>query len=469
MPKKFSPRSLTDLAAEAVNSFVMDCVSKVKNTESKKEKIEIFNRHLTTTLPSHVIDILQEKILLNNEGWVDVRNTTSLYLHGRMKKFSAIPIRLRNSHLLTEKYIMEILPGLTHLKILNIGSVATDEILELVTEHLSELEIINIVSRLTRVENGHNLYQCHVSSRGLICLTRCRKLRFVIMDDQHRVEGRNFVGEKITADAIAYVISHLPDLQFISYANVLGAIDSFQGPFKLRSVIVKNASESDLVKFFLKVPCLRELKIDVEESINFVEPIGKIKLTHLEVNNSSWNCVSKYLIAKGNHITYLSLSDNIHISSADVNSIGLTCPNLSDLSLLGLTKDSQPYSTSDVQIFPRIERLFLGGREFDSNVIVMCCKNAHYIEKIELSNGSEMALDEVLKELISTNRLKWLREINFFEGCLCSPETLEAFFIHCGNLEKVIVKSSLNLPKEKFIQLKEKLLMNFFNFKMSIF
>jgi len=375
---------------------------------------------------------------------------------------------------------------LVNLVELNLNLIATDEILLLVGNYCSKLEVVNIVSRIKQdyvhqenltdglFNNGANapnttpifpaisLRFC-VSDVGLASLVKCKSLRKVVIQNTNNMAMQN---RGITLSGVRQLVKALPHLEIVAFGS-LGKVlkNGFdlddQPCLKLAHfyeidpafVNVNHLQKlcPNLTHIVLSVPISMNENGGVEANVNHCAHIlqsladSSLPLRSIEMQHFPYcSAFENLLKAKGQRLSKLVFRAVNSISSRHLMFIGQHCPALQELSLKDLGGDENAIEESlmtskEIQsnnYFSQLQVLNIGGRGWNTKtvlpILLMC---ATQITKcIFLNLNCRISMDPAWQRIMSGNKLACLTSLNLYSGCHVSMSLVRKLTMECPKL-----------------------------------
>ena len=465
------PKTLYALALAHIGSAVekacdriQACYDTYDHPKSLEEVSQIQN-YLLSSLPGMVIDELCEERRFGLY-WVavDVRIKLAVYMHPLMKKFSVAQQTGEHKRDLDDFWIQKI-PTLTRLVVLSLYHVATDEIIEVVSNNCPLLEDINIVSKVEDARNAENenfnamKLKFFVSDVGLNHLVKCKRLRIITTNKNIR---SNCGGRMMTHEGFRALLKGLPNLEMIRYGDlgsVLATGMDNVGELALTYVSDNHPDANHINVTSRLCPHLKHLSLSLPHQERFSGPDAMsedvarslahsdIKPSILELQHFTFNTeVANLFAVKGIYLSSLFLCSMNTITSKEVIIIGQHCPNVKNVHIKGLGAEvpcsnlarsfSQP-----APMFQNLKCLYVSGKSWDICYILnLFLRHAAELSGLNVWNAStSLESDKALTKVISSLSFNELKSANFCYGCRLSIETVRKFIYRCPKLTHLTV------------------------------
>lgn len=379
---------------------------------------------------------------------------------------------------------------LVNLVELNLNLIATDEILILVGNFCSKLEVVNIVSRIKQdyiqqdqqdVNNpagapgqpappifpAISLRFC-VSDVGLASLIKCKSLRKIVIQNTNNMAMQN---RGITLSGVRTLVKTLPNLEIVAFGS-LGKVlaNGFdlddQPSLKLAHfyeidpafVNVNHLQKlcPNLAHINLSVPISMNENGGVEANVNYCAAIlqsladSSLPLRSIEMQHFPYCPAFENLLkAKGQRLSKLVFRAVNSISSKHLMFIGGHCPALQELSLKDLgadeaSEDVALMTSKEIQnknYFSQLKVLNIGGRGWNPKIVLpillMC---ATQITKcIFLNLNCRTSMDPAWQRILGYdgqrgNKLSCLTSLNLYSGCHVSMSLVRKLTMECPKL-----------------------------------
>lgn len=472
MAPLLQPKSLYTLTLAHVKKAIQSACGRIHlqygsydNPESSAEAATLQN-YLLSSLPGMVLDELCEEQRFDDYYvGVDVRIKLAVYMHPLMKKFLVTQRQweLRQN---LEEFWMQKIPSLTRLVVLSLYHVATDELIEVVSNNCQLLEDINIVSKVENVKNnsdGENFnamkLKFFVSDVGLNHLVKCKRLRVVTTNKNLR---SNCGGRMMTHNGFRVLLKGLPCLQTVRYGDLGSVIASGMDDVEelgLTHVSDQHPDASHIEAITRLCPHLEHLTLSLPNQDGIPGPdamsedvsrslgLSTLKPSILELQNFVFTAeLQNMLTVKGVHLSTLLLCSINEITSREVLIIGQCCPNLKNVHIKGLgaelsSNGSIRSQTQSEPIFQNLKCLYVAGKSWDVEYILqLFLGHATGLTALNLWNSNLCSeSDKALTKVISHLTFNELKSANFCYGCRLSMDVVRKFMYSCPNLTHLTV------------------------------
>ncbi|BES88584.1 Hypothetical protein NTJ_01390 [Nesidiocoris tenuis] len=464
--------TLENMCVNAINKYVWSVVGALEAQDSKmnrktRDVLQSVKSYLANNLHPVLIDLLLNRLPGPNFfrcGFrVDIKEQMFLevFCHENMIRFNP-------------KFFLQYPPAgfyerkismMSNIVELNLRLVATDEILKVVGESCSKLEVINIISRMGAPCNKMNALrlECMLSDSGLKYLHSCTRLRRIIM---RKVTGSRCGGKRVTDAGIRQLLEALPRLQYIKYNNMGYVVSQFDFNTRFPDErlhldllhLHDNRSSVDHIKKIAALcPKLKTLCLDVHSSGSAqdngepgqcLKRLSEVGLNLEALSLDGFPCDEhflRYFQLKGSNLRHLILHFSKDVPAESLLlSIGESCPNLVSLDLFGRNNSSSgasiKLSSYRGKYFHKLESLRVLGSQLDFETILnVCVRGANNLELIRIVNNvsdkpSRSALSQLM-ECPCFPRLRWF----VCHGFLLDVDHLLKFLRTAVSLEKVSI------------------------------
>lgn len=489
MAPYIQPKTLYTLALSHIGNSVREACDRIQfnygtydNPESVSEAAKLQN-YLLSSVPGMVVDELCEEQRFH-DGRLDVRIKLAVYMHPLMRKFSIAHRSWEIKQDLDDFWIQKI-PSLTRLVVLSLYHVATDEIIEVVSNNCPLLEDINIVSKVENVRNSTESENFNamklkffVSDVGLNHLVKCKRLKIITTNKTIR---SNCGGRMMTHDGFRSLLRGLPNLEMVRYGDLGSVIATGMenvGELALTYVSDNHPDASHIEATSRLCPHLKHLSLSLPHQERFSGPDAMsedvarslansdIKPSILELQHFTFNVeVANMFAVKGIHLSSLFLCSMNTITSKEVVIIGQNCPNVKNIHIKGL--GTEPLQSSLVRsisqpepMFQNLKCLYVSGKSWDIEYILrLFLEYATELTGLNVWNASmSPESDKALSKVILQLSFNELKSANFCYGCRLSIETVRTFMYRCPKLTHLTVFEHENLQTAEIEQLQKEAL-----------
>lgn len=421
MPTPKPVDSLYKIALTAVHNRFYDYCSFLKDNNEIEisAKLAEKRKDIISILPSWYIHLnyqsskqnsycssvccysLLSALLEQHYGYQDRYNVNphkSYYLykilvHNNLTHFQA------KSHVLRPSYWTSLFEDgfFGNLRSLDLSHSCSDLVLDLISQHCPQLEILNATCRYEQLRYHGNAtsFSMPVSDNGLAHLGRCRKLRLLTINEARSC--RYGMTSTITHFGIRKLLLEVPTLEDISYSD-LGAVIAkdmeHAKTLNLKAVRHYNATTSTLDEIFRLCPRIEKLYLVFFNLENRQPILTQLRqnlnanLKALELNNLNFELDFRPFFEHiGERLEYLTLiNNNERFYLKNLVIIGRNCPNLRNLHISRI--NNQPENTVrpvNFGQFAHLKRLCLNGHDLDlRHVMPFCTENAINLQHIQL-------------------------------------------------------------------------------------
>ncbi|XP_045518292.1 uncharacterized protein LOC123710454 isoform X1 [Pieris brassicae] len=426
-PRK-QPSSLFKLCVRTSLNLINECCfiieknyADIECKESEKQII-LLKGYLVSLLPTRLFDVLcLERGCYRYRG--DPRIQLNVLIHPSMSIF-------RKSDLdngIPQTFWVHVMPRFTHLVVLDLKFICTDEILELIGSKCLLLEELNIVSRVDICKSLINASVLirNVSDSGLSYISNLKNLRILAMDPP-RNERASRVGRCVSQAGIIMLISELPYLEELriescDIGSTLINTDVSIGPLSLRKINCHFASAEGMRKLVKICPHLKELSITHLSANNKDAILEEIALSDLRLSKldmsffSHSDSLHHLLEVKGSYLTHFSLWEIDHSLSLDeVINLGTSCPNLTSLCLITQSNylSIPRFFRQPKNIFRQLEVLTLGNERFSiEDILVFFLECTLCLRKLTLKFQTKLSIDNTLIYILQKGYFKNVRSL----------------------------------------------------------
>ncbi|XP_034255528.1 uncharacterized protein LOC117653759 [Thrips palmi] len=470
MAPHIQPKSLYALSLAHIRNAIGNACEKIHlqygnyDHPQSSEEVLYLQNYLLSSLPGMVIDELCEETRFSNiYNNTDVRIKLGVYMHPLMKKFSVLQRSWEFRQL--DEFWLQKIPSLTRLVVLNLYHVATDEIIEEVSNNCPLLEDINVVSKVENVGNSANQnfnamkLKFFVSDVGLNHLVKCKRLKIIVTNKTIR---SNCGGRMMTHDGFRALLKGLPHLEMVRYGDLGSVIATGMdnvGELSLTYVSDNHPDASHIEAASRLCPHLKHLSLSLPHqdrqsgadtaSEDIARSLAQSGLTPsvLELQHFSFNVEIENMFAiKGIHLSSLFLCSMNIITSREVIIIGQNCPNVKNVHIKGLGTEmsSSSFSRSFSQpgpMYRNLKCLYVSGKAWDVEYILQLFL-AYATELTGLNIWNETPSpesDKALSKVISQLTFNELKTANFCYGCRLSVETVRKLIYRCPKLTHITV------------------------------
>lgn len=465
------PKSLYSLAFSRVGDLVERACVSIQSVDGtydhpqSRHAAATFQEFLISSLHGNIIDDLCEEQKFR-EGHLDARLRLAVYMHPFMRKFSIAQRSYEFRQDLGDYWIQN-LPSLTRLVVLSLYHIATDEIIEVVSNNCPLLEDINIVSKVenvsTSVHDDFNAMKLKffVSDVGLNHLVKCKRLKVITTNKTIR---SNCGGRKMTHDGFRSLLRGLPNLEMVKYGDIGSVIATGMdnvGELSLTYVSDNHPNASHIQSTSRLCPHLKHLSLSLPHQERpsgpdvMSEDVAKslaqssIKPSILELQHFTFNKeIANLFAAKGVHISSLFLCSMNTITSKEIKIIGLNCPNVKNVHIKGLGAERQEREYRRIRpkhpqasMFQNLKCLYVSGKSWDIEyVLELFLKHAIELTGLNIWNTAATAeSDKALSRVISYLPFDELKSANFCYGCRLSVDIVRKFIYRCPKLTHITV------------------------------
>lgn len=366
---------------------------------------------LMSMLPARLFDVLcSERTCCQYRG--DPRVQLHILMHPNLRVFHKCDI----DNGIPQAFWIDILPNFSHLVILDLKFICTDEILQVIGVNCPLLEEINIVSKVDICKSLFNASVLirNVSDAGLRSIANLKQLRILAMDPP-RNERANRVGRCVSQAGIIMLVSELPYLEELRIescdigSTMIGTVVDI-GPLSLRKINCHFASAEGIRKLIKICPHLKELSVthlsehDKDAILEQIS-ISDLRLNRLDLSFFSYSdSMQQLLQVKGVYLTHFSLWEIDHSLTLDaVLSLGTCCPNLSSLCIMTQSKCLviPRYFRRPSKMFCELRNLTIGNENYNIDHILSffleCTQN---LQKLVLKYQTKINVDQTMLHLL---------------------------------------------------------------------
>ncbi|CAH0713928.1 unnamed protein product, partial [Brenthis ino] len=369
------------------------------------------------TLPARLFDVLcLERGCCRHRG--DPRIQLHVLIHPKMSIFRKCNV----DNGISQHFWIKTIPWLTHLVVLDLKFICTDEILEIIATKCPLLEELNIVSRVDVCKSQINASVLirNVSDVGLCCISNLKNLRILSMDPP-RNEKASRVGRCVTQSGIIMLLRELSYLEELNIescdigSTIIGA-NSNIGPLSLRKVNCHFASAEGIRKLIKICPHLKELSIthlssNDKETILEEITASDLRLTKLNMSFFSYTqSLQRLLEVQGRYLTHFTLWEIDQFVSIDsIVAIGTSCPNLTSLCLMTQSNNLfiPRFFKRPEKIFSELRNLTLGNASFNlEETLLFFLDYSKKLQKLTLKYQTKLVFGEILLCILQKGYLK---------------------------------------------------------------
>lgn len=324
------------------------------------------------------------------------------------------------------QFWLTIIPNLTHLVVLDLKFICSDEILGVIGANCFLLEEINIVSRVDICKSLFNASVLirNVSDEGLMSVAKLKRLKIVSMDPP-RNERINKIGRCVSQLGIILLIRELPCLQELridtcDIGSTLISTHVDIGPLSLRKINCHFPSVDGIRKLLQICPKLKELSITHLSRCNKDAVLDEITTSDIKLNQLHLSffvftpSLKNLLVAKGSYLTHFSLWEIEHSLTFDtIFCIGKNCPNLDTLCLVTQSSDLEVprYFQRPKDFFSELQVLTIGNGNFNiDHILSFFLECTSYMQKLVVKYQTKTNIDGTILQLL---RKGCLKEVNY--------------------------------------------------------
>jgi len=501
------PESLFDLSLESCSTLLSNVAAKLYmeyeyfEDEGCQEAIRTVQDALIHMLPLRLFETLakhrgcRSKSLLADDGLRLGRITVAIFLHHRLTRVKVqsreMKLGMIKEHGSPEgdPFWISHLRNLTNLASLDLGQLATDEMLEVIGQSCFKLQTIKFEPRIKVGDNGVFLKSC-VTEQGVLTLLSCRLLRKVTVG-QGLAEGFG-LGRRFDPILTRKFILGLPLLEDINY-QFMGTIlhggnpeykRTYRKPTRLKIFRQCDPTDVSVSDIELECPDLHHLTLDVDRTaraqttahqpeenaqkcssiVMALAESESINLRTLYVGHYPFcDAMKKFVQIKGSNLVNLEIKNyretnwplDHPMDSSHVELIGQHCPNLRILSIRHLKPAATGGPVLNLaqirqrQYFKNLRTLNIWGDDWNTDHLIptlLLC--ATQIQEVYLTRITfcprRVSIDRPLSTVLGHNPMT---DLTTFQNCgrLCmSFQVLQRLTDQCTSLREIQVKEHVD-------------------------